>query len=87
MPSSTAGAGWAEVISGDQTFRLEFDSFTDDDLEEFNRLGNAIEPQITVMMYYGDFVFFVKSRKESIEKDPEIEKQPINLFNGAVFRI
>ena len=70
-PSHAEKGGWAEITKDDQRVRIHFNSWTPDDLKKFNRLGNQIEPKIRVMVYYGDFLFLVKSKNKTLNRLPE----------------
>jgi hypothetical protein len=84
MLSSVPGGGWAEISNAGESFRLNFFSFTPEDLEAFNRLGSQTEPRINVILYNGDFVFMVRSSKEEYREEPppEIEDPPV-IGKGA----
>jgi hypothetical protein len=79
MLSSVPGGGWAEISNAGESFRLNFFSFTPEDLEAFNRLGSQTEPRINVILYNGDFVFMVRSSKEEYREEPppEIQDPPV----------
>jgi hypothetical protein len=79
MLSSVPGGGWAEISNAGESFRLNFFSFTPEDLEAFNQLGSRAEPRISVILYNGDFVFMVRSSKEEYQgaPPPEIEDPPV----------
>lgn len=79
MLSSVPGGGWAEISNAGESFRLNFFSFTPEDLEAFNRLGSQTEPRINVILYNGDFVFMVRSSKEEYREAPapEIQDPPV----------
>ncbi len=79
MLSSVPGGGWAEISDAGESFRLNFFSFTPEDLEAFNQLGSRAEPRISVILYNGDFVFMVRSSKEEYRgaPPPEIEDPPV----------
>ncbi len=74
MPSSMEGGGWAEISKDKRRIRIDFKSFTEDDINKFNYLGNETEPRIKVVLYHGDFVFLVRSTKVTSEPAPETEK-------------
>jgi len=79
MLSSQPGGGWAEIAHAGERFRLNFFSFTPEDLIAFNRLGSQTEPRINVILFNGDFVFMVRSSKEEYREEPppETEDPPV----------
>lgn len=89
MLSSVPGGGWAEITYEGEHFRLNFFSFTQEDLDAFNRLGSKTEPRINVIVYNGDFVFMVRSSKEAYRQDspPEIEDPPTVGKGDPIFRL
>jgi hypothetical protein len=89
MLSSLPGGGWAEITNAGENFRLNFFSFTQEDLNAFNRLGSKTEPRINVIVYNGDFVFMVRSSKEAYREEgpPEIEDPPVVGKEKPTFRL